>query len=84
MKEIWFKRKKYGWGWTPANLRGWIVTLLYVALVFTTSLVAPISILAFFVLLIVFTAVFIGICYKYGETPRWQWGGDSSSQDKKL
>lgn len=22
-QRIWFKRKKYGWGWTPANAAGW-------------------------------------------------------------
>lgn len=79
MKEIWFKRKRYGWGWTPANLRGWIITLLYVALTLTSALVAPVSILTFIVLVAVFTAGFMAICFKYGETPRWQWGASSDS-----
>ncbi len=25
--EIWFKRKTYGWGWTPANAKGWAALL---------------------------------------------------------
>ncbi len=23
----WFKRKTYGWGWTPVSWQGWLVTL---------------------------------------------------------
>ena len=34
-KEIWFKRKTYGWGWTPATWQGWVITGLYLILAIT-------------------------------------------------
>ena len=29
MKTRWFKRKAYGWGWTPSTWQGWSVTAIY-------------------------------------------------------
>lgn len=29
-KKLWFKRKTYGWGWTPVAWQGWLVIVLYV------------------------------------------------------
>lgn len=29
----WFKPKDFGWGFTPASWRGWVATLVFVALV---------------------------------------------------
>ncbi len=34
----WFKRKPFGWGWTPVKWQGWLVILVYIV---------PIMILAF-------------------------------------
>lgn len=74
MSDIWFKRKKYGWGWTPANLKGWLASLLYVVLAATITLLAPISMPAFLIGIFILTSSFIFICYKKGETPKWSWG----------
>lgn len=32
--HYWFARKTIGWGWTPATWQGWLVTALYVVIVF--------------------------------------------------
>lgn len=76
----WFKRKLYGWGWTPATKEGWLLTL---------GLLVAVLVLAFrvdenatgeealkLVVLPVFAlvAIFILIAYKTGEKPRWTWG----------
>lgn len=77
----WFKRKLYGWGWTPARWQGWLVTLGAIALIVAigirfermgspeaallTELILPI--IGVVVLLIV-------VCLRTGESPRWQWG----------
>ena len=29
----WFKRKLYGWGWTPATWQGWLSTFVFIGLV---------------------------------------------------
>lgn len=80
----WFKAKLYGWGWTPAKWQGWVVTLVYVVLVLTLVFTREESILGnpdsgsnfltFALPIIIFTSLFIYICYKKGERPHWQWG----------
>ena len=32
--HYWFARKTIGWGWKPASWQGWLVTAIYVAIVF--------------------------------------------------
>ena len=27
-RPLWFKARRYGWGWTPASAEGWIVTIV--------------------------------------------------------
>ncbi len=84
MKKIWFKRKRYGWGWTPVTWQGWLVVLGYITLVMTVVFMREkaipgnpdsgsnflVSALPIFVL----TTMLMYICYKKGEKPRWQWG----------
>jgi hypothetical protein len=79
-KGYWFKRKLYGWGWTPATWQGWAVTLFYIILVLLLALTIDKSspdtqVMPTFVPpIVLLTVVFICIAYKKGETPRWQWG----------
>lgn len=81
-KHLWFKRKLYGWGWTPVTWEGWAVTLVYIALIILFGLTidekSSTREIAFtFLLPFVFlTVAFIRILYKKGEKPRWQWGAD--------
>ena len=77
----WFKRKLYGWGWTPATWQGWLITLVFIGVVvYDTvsfdSLINPTNnvINSFLLEIAALIAVFIAICWKKGEEPRWQWG----------
>ena len=76
----WFKRKLYGWGWTPAKWQGWVVIAIYViaivAFVLTIDENSPDREITFtFILpIVLLTMTLIRICYKKGEKPRWQWG----------
>lgn len=80
-QKLWFKRKLYGWGWTPATKEGWLVTFVYVMLVvlftYTIDAYSTIREVVFTCLLpiIFLTITFIRIAYKKGESPKWQWGG---------
>lgn len=72
----WFKRKLYGWGWTPVKWQGWLVVLIGVAIVFAGVYIgetddAPGAALLG-ILLALGLIFFFG--YKKGEKPRWQWG----------
>lgn len=73
-KKIWFKRKLYGWGWTPCTWQGWVVTFAWVLFFsFTVSRLDHEN-LKNILLIILSLVLFILICYKKGEKPKWQWG----------
>ncbi len=78
-EKLWFKRKRYGWGWYPVSWEGWTVTLVYIALIlslaFTIDESSPDSEIAFMLILPItlLTVTLIRICYAKGEKPRWQW-----------
>lgn len=80
MKQLWFRAKRYGWGWYPVTWQGWTITLGYVGLIFLFASVVEKDattedlILIYFIPLILATGVFVGIAYKTGEKPRWRWG----------
>ncbi len=80
-EKIWFKRKDYGYGWTPCSKEGWIVMLLFVLLTFLTAGIfksAAKSDGEFLILFlpseILFSILLIFVCYKKGEKPKWQFG----------
>lgn len=77
---FWFKRKLYGWGWTPAKPAGWLVVVGYLLFMFGLVMYAeqtgcaeedPTS---FLVMITVVTLVFLVIVWRTGEPPKWQWG----------
>ncbi|MFZ2253303.1 MAG: hypothetical protein WAW13_04010 [Minisyncoccia bacterium] len=76
----WFKRKLYGWGWTPATWQGWLTMGAYLLFVLgfacTIDENSPTREVAFTFLLpvVILTIALLRICYKKGEKPKWQWG----------
>ncbi len=92
-RGYWFKRKLYGWGWTPVKWQGWVVILAFVASIVWNALGLsldnmdgnlPGSKVAWFAAKIaVSVAVLIFICYKKGEKPRWQWGHPKKDDEIK-
>ncbi|MGE0631372.1 MAG: hypothetical protein AB7O96_03120 [Pseudobdellovibrionaceae bacterium] len=78
-QNLWFKKKSYGWGWTPASWQGWVATFIYTLLVIGYPLLGEFGFLKyegslFTVLLLISTVAFIVLCYKKGEKPSWSWG----------
>jgi hypothetical protein len=76
----WFKRKLYGWGWTPAKWQGWAFLFGYVAIVLTLAFrvneqtTGEALIEELFIPVVVLTILLIILSYLKGEKPRWQWG----------
>jgi len=71
--KIWFARKKYGWGWCPSSIEGWIVIILASAMIlyFAVNIqTKPINILY----MVLAGVALVIINYLKGEKPRWQWG----------
>lgn len=89
-RKLWFRAKRFGWGWYPATWQGWLVTAIYIVLYTLAglafgafapsavqaggSVVAGAVLLGSFLILI--TASLLAICYRYGEKPKWRWGGE--------
>ena len=80
-RKLWFKRKLYGWGWTPVTWQGWLVILVYVVLmlkIFTVidnrSHSDSDTLINFFLPFAGLTSAVMIICFWKGEKPRWQWG----------
>lgn len=79
--NLWFRRKTYGWGWTPITWQGWAVTFVFILIPLLVKFIVKsldysksiqnFSLLATLPLIIVGLTV---VCLRYGEKPRWQWG----------
>ena len=89
-RKIWFKRKRYGWGWYPSSWEGWAILLGWIVLfligefafIHQMSLHQSRLIIAVYFLFIgCITSVLIAVSFRRGERPRWQWGDKKS--DKK-
>lgn len=76
--SIWFKRKTYGFGWTPVTWQGWVVIFIYVVFLFLILSMVDNYTDALtwkkLVSIVLLSAGLIVICYKKGEKPKWQWG----------
>jgi hypothetical protein len=79
--NLWFKAKKYGWGWTPCSWQGWtalgvyIIAILYefFAIDMNSHSVSD-TLINFIPTVIIFTIILIAICYIKGDKPEWHWG----------
>lgn len=84
-KKIWFKRKTYGFGWTPVSWQGWVFLLVWVAVFL--SLLSKIDHEAGknILFVVIMMAILLYVSYKKGESPRWQWGKrNKGTDDKKI
>ena len=76
-QTYWFPAKRYGWGWgPPTTWQGWVVLLVYFALVLggIPLIHASRGSVAYVAYVLVLTAGLIAICWSKGERPRWRWG----------
>lgn len=87
--KLWFKRKKYGWGWTPVTWQGWLVVLIYIVAVLVFALTIDESspprefIFTFVLPIVILTLLLLRISYKKGEKPKWQWGESQDNNDNQ-
>lgn len=84
-QKLWFKRRSYGWGWTPITWQGWLAITIFL-LLFAVPIVLLTTNNAWWITfcgLILFLngMVMMIICFKKGEIPRWQWGNKPLNHD---
>ena len=79
--HYWFRRKLYGWGWTPATWQGWLVIAIFLVIIVLIARSLPkvpteSELTWFFARLVLAVSALLLICWRTGESPRWQWGTD--------
>lgn len=78
MKKIWFKAKRYGWGWYPATWEGWMTILVWAVLFATSTIIFETNIEKFLkwhlIFVFIITTLLIYVSFKKGEKPGWRWG----------
>ena len=83
VKKMWFKRKRYGFGWYPSTWEGWFILFIWLAVLILELVkvdnVWPRNIL--FVLIMI--GILSYIMYERGERPKWQWGEEEKNNLEK-
>ncbi len=85
---LWFKAKRYGYGWYPVTWQGWAIVVLYIGGLLSEVMLVNSSanpedsnfLINFFPRVLVLTVFLIVICRAKGEPAKWRWG---SSVDEK-
>lgn len=81
-RSYWFKRRRYGYGWTPVSWQGWLVIIVFIVIVVSGSVVlgdTPRNTLSsealiYVALLLIAVILLIFISSKKGPSPKWRWG----------
>jgi hypothetical protein len=80
-EHYWFKRKIYGWGWTPATWQGWLTlagffaVFLFIFVPFVSNPEPTNSMVVWFLVKItVWSTLLVLASYLTGKPPKWQWG----------
>ncbi|MEN9649492.1 MAG: hypothetical protein RL094_459 [Candidatus Parcubacteria bacterium] len=88
MNKIWFKAKRYGWGWTPSTWEGWLSLVIFIVLQFANARRLEVvsespsnTVVIFIIETIVLVAALIAVCYWKGEKPSWRWGDRDAGKD---
>ncbi|MGH7217904.1 MAG: hypothetical protein ACREGE_00445 [Candidatus Microsaccharimonas sp.] len=89
----WFKRRRYGYGWTPVTWQGWLTVILFLAIVLSGAAIllidAPkntfsVEAFMFLALLVIAIVLAVIISSMKGPKPKWRWGSrptDSPDED---
>ncbi|MGO9485560.1 MAG: hypothetical protein ACLPX9_13385 [Rhodomicrobium sp.] len=80
--SAWFRPKRYGWGASPANWKGWLAIGVFLVLVLAVNLaLAGEPLLMQLGALGVLLALFAWIVWKKTEGDwRWRWGPDGKEK----
>lgn len=90
--KYWFKRKRYGYGWTPSSREGWLLIVAYLAVVifggffFSNKLGSGdmFYTIAYSIFVPTLTTVLLLITIRKAPKGKWRWGwkeGDNEDED---
>jgi hypothetical protein len=85
-KKYWFKRRRYGYGWTPVTWQGWLTVVVFLVVLLVAAIVlvgdAPRNSFStegaiFLAIVVALTALVMVISLAKGPKPKWRWGSRS-------
>ncbi len=90
--KYWFKRRRYGYGWTPVTLQGRLVLFVYFLVILSGAMSldgaepagARRELSTYLLIVAIATTALLRIAYKTGPKPKWRWGAkptDNSDED---
>lgn len=89
-EKYWFKRRRYGYGWTPVTWQGWTVVISWLLFIIVMSIVVlddaeetPEVIWSYLALVALSIVPLILLSYLKGPSPKWRWG-KKEDDDPKL
>ena len=83
-KQYWFKRKRFGWGWTPVTWQGWAVIALFTIFVlFGVGLAKDADIAAGILCWIAALVILTAGSLLRGPKPKWRWGWNPDDDPDK-
>jgi uncharacterized membrane protein (DUF485 family) len=83
-KEYWFKRKRYGWGWVPATIEGWLVVGVFVVLIaFGSSLMNGSNAAAGIACWVIGVGILIWATFTRSPAAKWRWGWKPDDDPEK-
>lgn len=92
-QNYWFKRRRYGYGWTPVTWQGWLTVILFLVVILSGAVMllkdtprntVSAEVFVFLAFLAIATALAAGISLMKGPKPKWRWGSkptDSPDED---
>lgn len=91
VNKYWFKRKRYGYGWTPSSKRGWLLISIYLFVVifggyFFSDKLESGNIfysIAYLIFIIVSTTILLLITIRKAPKGRWRWGWNEADNPKE-
>ncbi len=91
-RPIWFKAKRYGYGWYPATWQGGLILVVYLIIVVGSAFfiesaennLDESAVTTFLTIDLIATAALIVLSAMYGEKAKWRWSKkDEDSKSKE-
>lgn len=87
-KKLWFGNKKYGYGWVPNSIQGWISTGVYGLYVVVSTIwlsnqhaePQETYILLYTLGMLISTGILVGLAKVKGTKGKWRWRAGSKDE----
>ena len=87
--EYWYKRRRYGYGFTPTSWQGWLMLGLMVLMLVIPAFFLGKSNTEIVIGYLIYVVVVLGgslyVIFSKSPTPKWRWGkSDHDDPDKDF